>query len=54
MIIDEKHHKTNNVTTVEAIADLLYLSDTLNLNSDMKEMLCKTRYEIQCKNSPSF
>lgn len=48
----EKHHITNNITSAEAISDLLYLSDDLNLDSSMKEALCKIRYEIQCKNSP--
>ena len=52
MIIDEKHHITNNITSAEAISDLLYLSDDLNLDSSMKEALCKIRYKIQCKNSP--
>lgn len=57
MIINGKYHKTdfcktNNIASAEAIADLLYLSDNLNLNPSMKEALCKIRYEIQCKNSP--
>ncbi len=45
-------YKTDNITSAEAIADLLYLSDNLDLNSAVKEELCKVRYEIQCKNSP--
>ena len=57
MIVDGKYHRTDlykmdNITSAEFIADLLYFSDNLDLNSTMKEALCKARYETQCKNSP--
>ena len=42
MIIDEKHHMTNNITSAEAIADLLYLSDNLNLDSSKSKGLKST------------
>lgn len=42
----------DNITSAEFICDLLYASDGLNLNSNMKEALCKARYETMCKHSP--
>ena len=57
MIVDGKYHRTDtykmdNITSAEFIADLLYFADNLDLNSTMREALCKARYETQCKNSP--
>lgn len=57
MIVDGKHHRTDlykmdNITSAEFIADLLYFADNLDLNSTMREALCKARYETMCKNSP--
>lgn len=42
----------DNITSAEFIADLLYFADNFELNSTMREALCKARYETQCKNSP--
>lgn len=42
----------DNITSAEYICDLLSYAEQLNLNNNMKEALCKARYETMCKHSP--